>query len=233
MKHETVCALDIGTTKTCAVVAIDGPDGLEILGVGEAPSLGMRKGVVVDLEETIKSIEAATEKAERMAGVHVGDVFVGITGDHIRSTNNRAVVAVTGDDREVSSADVRRVSKPARLLISRRPADHPRAAALLHGRRTRWRRRSRRHGGRTARSRHAHHHRRVELYYERAQVRSSCRPRSRRASFSSRSQVPRRRCSPKRVKSAWCCSTSAGARPISPSIRLGSAIYTATIPGRR
>jgi cell division protein FtsA len=116
MKHETVCGLDIGTTKTCAVVAVDGPNGLEIVGVGEAPSLGMRKGVVVDLDETIKSIEAATEKAERMAGFHVSDVFVGITGDHIRSTNNRAVVAVSGDDREVSSVDVRRVIDASKII---------------------------------------------------------------------------------------------------------------------
>jgi cell division protein FtsA len=116
MKHETVCGLDIGTTKTCAVVAVDGPNGLEIVGVGEAPSLGMRKGVVVDLEETIKSIEAATEKAERMAGIHVGDVFVGITGDHIRSTNNRAVVAVSGEDREVTHSDVRRVIDASKII---------------------------------------------------------------------------------------------------------------------
>src|SRR5579863_6445936 len=116
MKNETVCGLDIGTTKTCAVVAVEGPAGLEIVGVGEAPSLGMRKGVVVDLEETIKSIEAATEKAERMAGVHIGDVFVGITGDHIRSTNNRAVVAVSGDDREVSHGDVRRVIDASKII---------------------------------------------------------------------------------------------------------------------
>ena len=116
MKHETVCGLDIGTTKTCAVVAASGPNGLEIVGVGEAPSLGMRKGVVVDLEETIKSIEAATEKAERMAGMHVGDVFVGITGDHIRSTNNRAVVAVSGEDREVSPVDVRRVIDASKII---------------------------------------------------------------------------------------------------------------------
>jgi cell division protein FtsA len=116
MKHETVCGLDIGTTKTCAVVAVDGPNGLEIVGVGEAPSMGMRKGVVVDLDETIKSIEAATEKAERMAGFHVSDVFVGITGDHIRSTNNRAVVAVSGDDREVSSVDVRRVIDASKII---------------------------------------------------------------------------------------------------------------------
>ncbi|MDQ2864676.1 MAG: cell division protein FtsA [Candidatus Eremiobacteraeota bacterium] len=116
MKHETVCGLDIGTTKTCAVVAVDGPNGLEIVGVGEAPSLGMRKGVVVDLEETIKSIEAATERAERMAGVHIGDVFVGITGDHIRSTNNRAVVATTNDDREVAHSDVRRVIDASKII---------------------------------------------------------------------------------------------------------------------
>jgi len=116
MKQETVCGLDIGTTKTCAVVAVDGPNGLEIVGVGEAPSLGMRKGVVVDLDETIKSIEAATEKAERMAGMHVGDVFVGITGEHIRSTNNRAVVAVSGEDREVSQSDVRRVIDASKII---------------------------------------------------------------------------------------------------------------------
>ncbi len=116
MKHETVAGLDIGTTKTCAVVAADGPNGLEILGVGEAPSLGMRKGVVTDLEETIKSIEAATEKAERMAGVHISDVYVAITGEHIRSTNNRAVVAVSGEDREVVAADVRRVIDASKII---------------------------------------------------------------------------------------------------------------------
>jgi cell division protein FtsA len=116
MKHETVCGLDIGTTKTCTVVAVSGSAGLEIVGFGEAPSLGMRKGVVVDLDETIKSIEAATEKAERMAGIHFNEVFVGITGEHIRSTNNRAVVAVSGDDREVGGGDVRRVVDASKII---------------------------------------------------------------------------------------------------------------------
>ncbi len=116
MKHETVCGLDIGTTKTCAVVATEGSNGLEIMGVGEAPSLGMRKGVVVDLEETIKSIEAAVEKAERMAGLHIADVYVGVTGDHIRSTNNRAVVAVSSEDREVGQVDVRRVIEASKII---------------------------------------------------------------------------------------------------------------------
>jgi len=116
MRHETVAGLDIGTTKTCTVVAAEGPSGLEILGVGEAPSLGMRKGVVTDLDETIKSIEAATEKAERMAGVHISDVYVAITGEHIRSTNNRGVVAVTGTDREVVPQDVRRVVDASKII---------------------------------------------------------------------------------------------------------------------
>jgi cell division protein FtsA len=112
----TIAGLDIGTTKTCAVVAIESPNGLEVVGVGEAPSLGMRKGVVVDLDETIKAIEAATEQAERMAGVPVQDVYVGITGDHIRSTNNRAVVATANDSREVGEADVRRVIDASKLI---------------------------------------------------------------------------------------------------------------------
>ena len=116
MKQETVAGLDIGTTKTCAVVATGGPSGLEIIGYGEAPSLGMRKGVVTDLDETIKSIEAATEKAERMAGVHIQDVYVAITGEHIRSTNNRAVVAVQSEDREVGLSDVRRVIDASKII---------------------------------------------------------------------------------------------------------------------
>ncbi|MDQ6930802.1 MAG: cell division protein FtsA [Candidatus Eremiobacteraeota bacterium] len=116
MKHETVAGLDIGTTKTCAVVAAEGPNGLEIIGIGEAPSLGMRKGVVTDLEETIKSIEAATERAERMAGVHISEVYVAITGEHIRSTNNRGVVAVSSLDREVVAADVKRVVDTSKII---------------------------------------------------------------------------------------------------------------------
>jgi cell division protein FtsA len=115
-RGETIAGLDIGTTKTCAVIAAAGPDGLEIIGIGEAPSTGMRKGVVTDLEETVKSIEAATEKAERMAGVHVSHVYVGVTGDHVSSTNNRAVVAVSGDEREVIAADVKRVVDASKII---------------------------------------------------------------------------------------------------------------------
>jgi cell division protein FtsA len=115
-RGETIAGLDIGTTKTCAVIAASGPDGLEIIGVGESPSTGMRKGVVTDLEATVHAIEAATEKAERMAGVHVSHVYVGVTGEHMQSTNNRGVVAVTGEDREVISNDVKRVVDASKII---------------------------------------------------------------------------------------------------------------------
>jgi len=115
-RGETIAGLDIGTTKTCAVIAASGPEGLEIIGVGEAPSTGMRKGVVTDLEATVHAIEAATEKAERMAGVHVSQVYIGVTGEHMQSTNNRGVVAVTGDDREVIGADVKRVVDVSKII---------------------------------------------------------------------------------------------------------------------
>ncbi len=112
----TIAGLDIGTTKTCAVVATATASGLEIIGVGEAPSTGLRKGVITDLEETVRSIEAATEKAERMAGVHISHVYVGVTGEHVQSTNNRGVVAISGEDREVLRGDVKRVVDASKLI---------------------------------------------------------------------------------------------------------------------
>ncbi|TAM61462.1 cell division protein FtsA [bacterium] len=115
-KQETIAGLDVGTTKTCAVVASYGPEGLEIIGVGEAPSMGLRKGVVTDLDQTIKSIEAACEKAERMAGVQITEVYVGVTGEHVKSRNNHGVVAVSGEDREVEAADVSRVVEASKII---------------------------------------------------------------------------------------------------------------------
>ncbi len=111
-----IVGLDIGTTKTCAVVATMTANGLDIIGVGEAPSAGLRKGVITDLEETVRSIEAATERAERMAGVHISHVYVGVTGEHVTSTNNRGVVAITGEDREVVRNDVTRCVDASKLI---------------------------------------------------------------------------------------------------------------------
>jgi cell division protein FtsA len=115
-RGDTIAGLDIGTTKTCVIIAANGPAGLEIIGVGEAPSLGMRKGVVTDLEETVKSIEVATERAERMAGIHVSNVYVGVTGEHVTSSNSHAVVAVAGEGREVVASDIRRVVDASKII---------------------------------------------------------------------------------------------------------------------
>jgi len=115
-KGSTIVGLDIGTTKTCAIVATTTADGLEVIGVGEAPCQGLRRGIITDLEETVRSIEAATEKAERMAGLHISHVYVGVTGEHVQSSNNRGVVAITGDDREVARGDVRRVVEASKLI---------------------------------------------------------------------------------------------------------------------
>ena len=116
-RGSTIVGLDIGTTKTCAVVANASSDGtLDIIGVGEAPSTGLRKGVITDLEETVRSIEAATEKAERMAGRHISHAYVGVTGEHVQSTNNRGMVAIAGEDREVARGDVRRVVEASKLI---------------------------------------------------------------------------------------------------------------------
>jgi len=116
-RSDVVCGLDIGTTKTAAVIATLGRDGpVDIVGFGVAPSSGLRKGVVTDLEETVKSIEAAMEAAERMAGVHVSHAFVGGTGEHVKSLNSHGIVAVSGEDREVGPLDVKRVVDASTII---------------------------------------------------------------------------------------------------------------------
>ena len=178
----------------------------------------MRKGVVTDLEETVKAIEAATERAERMAGVHISHVYVGVTGEHIQSTNNRGVVAVSGDDREVIAS--RRQARRRRVEDHQprgRPPDHPRAAAPLHDRRTGRRHRSGRDVGQPARSRHAHRHRRLDVHRQRAQVRAPRRARAGRDRVRAARIIGRDAARRKRNTSAACCSTSAAERPTSRS----------------
>lgn len=116
-RSDVVCGLDIGTTKTAAIIADVNRDGpIDIIGFGVAPSSGLRKGVVTDLEETVKSIEAAMENAERMAGVHVSSAFVGVTGEHVKSLNSHGIVAVSGEDREVGPVDVKRVVDASTII---------------------------------------------------------------------------------------------------------------------
>jgi cell division protein FtsA len=113
----TFVGLDIGTTKiSCIVADQNGSSELRVVGVGNAPSEGLRRGVVVDLEKTVYSIQRAIEEAERMAGVPVKGVTAGIAGDHIRSINSRGVIAVSRKDNEIGPADVERVIEAAKAI---------------------------------------------------------------------------------------------------------------------
>ena len=118
MKHERLVAgLDIGSSRTTVLIAevvgeLPKRPGIRVLGVGHAPTTGMKRGVVANIEETSRSIAAALEEAQRMAGVTVESAFVGIAGEHVQSMTSNGVVAVAGE--EISRADVERVNGVAR-----------------------------------------------------------------------------------------------------------------------
>ena len=110
-----IIGLDIGTTKVVALVADLQPDGrLEILGMGGHESKGLKKGVVVNIEETVSAIQRALEEAELMADCKIASAYTGIAGSHIRSFNSTGMVAVK--DREVSALDVDRALETARAV---------------------------------------------------------------------------------------------------------------------
>ncbi|MDI6844740.1 MAG: cell division protein FtsA [Candidatus Saccharicenans sp.] len=116
-KNNYLVGLDIGTKKTVAIIGeITEEQKVEIIGIGVAESKGVRKGVVVNLEQTISAIKRAQEEAELMAGVEIEAAYVGISGSHIKSFNSRGVVAVSGKNREISREDIRRVIDQARAL---------------------------------------------------------------------------------------------------------------------
>src|SRR6056300_1754419 len=115
-----IVGLDIGTSKVVAVVGeVDFDGSIEIVGIGSHPSRGMKKGVVVNIESTVQSIQRAVEEAELMAGCQIHSVFVGIAGSHIRSLNSHGIVAIK--DREVYAADLERVIDAAQAVAI--PAD--------------------------------------------------------------------------------------------------------------
>ena len=113
--------LDIGTTKITAIVAEADGDAIRIIGVGSAPSDGLKRGVVVNLERTVRSIQHAVQEAERIAGRSVKSVSAGIAGDHIRGINSRGVIAVSRKDSEIRAVDVARVVEAAKAVAI--PAD--------------------------------------------------------------------------------------------------------------
>ena len=115
-----IVGLDIGTNKVAAIVAEVNDEGtLEIIGIGTHHSRGLKKGVVVNIESTVQSIQRAVEEAELMAGCSIESVYAGIAGSHIRSLNSHGIVAIR--DREVLSQDVDRVIDAAQAMAI--PAD--------------------------------------------------------------------------------------------------------------
>lgn len=116
--EDLIVGLDIGTTKVCVIIGGFNDSGqLEITGVGTTPSRGLRRGVVINIETTVRSIAAAVEAAEMMSGREVISVFTGIAGGHIEGINSRGVVAVTGRGREITREDVDRVIDAAKAVV--------------------------------------------------------------------------------------------------------------------
>jgi cell division protein FtsA len=113
-QENLIVGLDIGTTKICCVVgAVSGRD-INIIGIGSYPSVGLRKGVVVNIESTVESIKKAVEEAELMAGCEISSVYAGIAGGHITGFNSRGIVAIKGA--EIVQADIERVIDAARAV---------------------------------------------------------------------------------------------------------------------
>jgi cell division protein FtsA len=115
-----IIGLDIGTTKVCAIVAeVNSPDEVDVIGIGTHPSYGLKRGVVVNIENTVQSIKHAVEEAEHMAGCEIRTVFVGIAGGHIKGISGHGMITLR--NREVTRRDVDRVIESANALLI--PAD--------------------------------------------------------------------------------------------------------------
>ncbi len=114
MQGNVIVGLDIGTTKTCAIVGEVTDTGIDIIGIGSHPSDGLRKGVVVNIDSTVEAVKKAVEEAERMSGYEIRSVFAGIAGGHIKAQNSLGIVAVKG--REVGRDDVERAIEAAKAI---------------------------------------------------------------------------------------------------------------------
>ena len=115
---DIVVGLDIGSGKVCTVIGELGEnDQVEIIGIGTAPSLGIRKGVIVDLDQAIQSVRESIEGAERMAGISINSAFVSIAGSHITSVNSKGVIAISGESPEITENDIEKVIEAAKAGI--------------------------------------------------------------------------------------------------------------------
>lgn len=117
MNKQTLAAIDVGTTKICTIVAdITDGGGLRVTGVGITPSKGLHKGLVVNINDARESIRESVRKAERSSNYNIDTAFVGVTGRHVSSVNNRGVVAITRNDRLVRPDDLKRVLQSAQSV---------------------------------------------------------------------------------------------------------------------
>jgi len=127
LKQNTFAAIDVGTSKICTFIANTGEgDALRIIGVGMVPGIGMQRGVVTDIDAIKKAIKESIAESERASGLRVESAYVGVTGKHIQSLNNRGVVAISRTDQKVASSDLKRVLESARNVAM--PSDR----SLLH-----------------------------------------------------------------------------------------------------
>ena len=125
---EIVVGLDIGTTKVCVLVGEVQPDGLpRILGVGQAPSRGVRKSEITDAAAAEEDIRAAMDEAERSADIEARSVILGVTGGHVAGFNNRGIHTIVSADREIRPEDAADVVRNAKAVNV--PPDH----VPLHG----------------------------------------------------------------------------------------------------
>jgi len=116
-RERIVVGIDVGTTKVCTLIAAVSPeDQLEIIGAGITPSRGMRRGVVVDVDEAVQAISASVQKAEQQSGYKIMSAFVGISGAHISSTNSHGVVAVRRTDNVITDDDIERALEAAKVV---------------------------------------------------------------------------------------------------------------------
>ena len=114
--EELIVGLDIGTTKIVVLVGNVTDGSIEIVGIGQSPSRGLEKGVVVDIGQTTNSIRQAVQKAEKMADVRIDSVYAGIAGKHINSINNSGTVSINRSDKVIRKDDVQRVIETAKAI---------------------------------------------------------------------------------------------------------------------
>ncbi|MDD3626864.1 MAG: cell division protein FtsA [bacterium] len=119
MPETIICGLDIGSTKVCAVIGeVDDQGNVDIIGIGKSISFGLRKGVVINIDTTVHSVENAIKEAQLMAGVKIESLFAGISGSHITGINSESRISIPTSNKRITATDVERVIESAKPTSS-------------------------------------------------------------------------------------------------------------------